>query len=156
MGFACQNPTFSREGHSRGVLRFLIRTVVTALALGVAVWAVPGLTLTPYADQTVIFIGAPTVEVVVSYLVVAAIFGLVNGIIGNAIRVMAFPIYILTLGLIALLVNGALLLIVHQVSLWLGFGLSVSSFSQGVWGALVLSITSWILGLFFRPLMGKR
>jgi len=138
------------------VLRFLIRTVVTALALGVAVWAVPGITMTPYADQTVIFIGAPTMEVVVSYLVVAAIFGLVNGIIGNAIRVMAFPLYILTLGLIALLVNGALLLIVHQVSLWLGFGLSVSSFSRGVIGALVLSITSWILGLFFRPLLIKR
>jgi len=92
----------------------------------------------------------------VSYLLVAAIFGLVNGIIGNAIRVMAFPLYILTLGLIALLVNGALLLIVHQVSLWLGFGLSVSGFSQGVIGALVLSITSWILGLFFRPLLMKR
>jgi putative membrane protein len=138
------------------VLRFLLRTVVTAIALGVAVWAVPGLTLTPYADQTVIFIGAPTMEVVVSYLVIAAVFGLVNAIIGNIIRVVAFPLYILTLGLIALVVNGALLWIVHYISDWLGFGLGVESFSQGVLGALVLSLTSWFIGLFFKPLLRKR
>jgi putative membrane protein len=117
---------------------------------------VPGLTLTPYADQTVIFIGAPTMEVVVSYLVIAAVFGLVNAIIGNIIRVVAFPLYILTLGLIALVVNGALLWIVHYISDWLGFGLGVESFSQGVLGALVLSLTSWFIGLFFKPLLRKR
>ena len=133
-----------------------MRTLVTAIALGVAVWAVPGLTLEPYADNTVVFIGAPSVEVVVSYLVVAAVFGLVNAIIGNAIRIVAFPLYILTLGLIALVVNGVLLLIVHQVSNWLGFGLEVASFGAGVLGALVLSLTSWLIGLFFKPLLGKR
>ena len=63
--------------------------------------------------------------------------------IGNTIRVVAFPIYILTLGLIALLVNALMLLIVNQVSLWLGFGLNVDGLSAGVLGALVLSITSW-------------
>ena len=106
------------------VLQILIRIVVTAVALGVAVWAVPGLEMVPYADETQIFVGAPTVEVVVSYLIVAAIFGVVNAIVGNAIRIVAFPLYILTLGLLALVVNGALLLLVQQVSLWLGFGLT--------------------------------
>lgn len=138
------------------MLRFLIRTLVTAIALGVAVWAVPGLNLEPYADETIVFIGAPSVEVVLSYLVVAAVFGLVNAIIGNFIRVVAFPLYILTLGLIALLVNGLLLLIVHQVSLWLGFGLEVADLGAGVLGALVLSLTSWLIGLFFKPLLRKR
>lgn len=138
------------------MLRFLLRTLITALALGVAVWAVPGLTMTPYADHTVVFIGAPSLEVVLSYLAIAAIFGLVNAIIGNTIRVVAFPLYILTLGLIALVVNGGLLLLVHQLSEALGFGLSVSSFGQGVLGAFVLSMASWIIGLFFRPLLAKR
>ena len=143
------------EGHSGVVLRILIRIVVTAVALGVAVWAVPGLEMVPYADETQIFVGAPTVEVVVSYLIVAAIFGVVNAIVGNAIRIVAFPLYILTLGLLALVVNGALLLLVQQVSLWLGFGLTVASFGTGVVGALVLSLTTWLIGLIFRPLLSR-
>lgn len=138
-------------------MTFVIRSVVTAFALGVSVWAVPGLTMTPYSEtKTVIFMGAPSLEVSLTYLLVAVVFGVVNAIIGNAIRIVAFPLYILTLGLIALLVNGFLLLIVHQVSAWIGFGLSVDGLSSGVLGALVLSLTSWLIGLFFRPLLAAR
>ena len=118
-------------------------------------WAVPGLDMVPYADSTQVFVGAPSVEVVLSYLMVAAIFGVVNAVVGNAIRIVAFPLYILTLGLLALVVNGALLLIVQQVSQWIGFGLSVDSFGTGVLGALVLSLTTWLIGLIFRPLLAK-
>ena len=123
-----------RAGHSGGVLRFFIRSVVTAIALGVAVWAVPGLSMTPYAESdTVIFIGAPTLELTLTYLLIAAVFGVVNAIVGNAIRIVAFPLYILTLGLIALVVNALMLLLVHQISDWIGFGLSVDGFGKGCW-----------------------
>lgn len=143
--------------HSGGVLRFAVRSIITAVALGVAVWAVPGLQMTPYSTaETQIFVGAPSLEVSLTYLLVAVVFGVVNAIIGNTIRVVAFPLYILTLGLIALLVNGLMLLIVHQVSQWLGFGLSVDGLSSGVLGALVLSLTSWLIGLFFRPLLKRQ
>jgi len=139
------------------VLRFVVRSIITAVALGVAVWAVPGLQMTPYSTaETQIFVGAPSLEVSLTYLLVAVVFGVVNAIIGNTIRVVAFPLYILTLGLIALLVNGLMLLIVHQVSQWLGFGLSVDGLSSGVLGALVLSLTSWLIGLFFRPLLKRQ
>lgn len=138
-------------------MKFLLRSIVTAIALGVAVWAVPGLSMTPYAEETTfIFVGAPSMELALSYLIVAVVFGLVNAIVGNTIRVVAFPLYILTLGLIALLVNGILLLIVNQVSEWIGFGLSVDGLASGVLGAIVLSVTSWLIGLFFRPLLTKR
>lgn len=138
-------------------MKFLLRSVVTAIALGVAVWAVPGLSMTPYAEETTfIFVGAPSMELALSYLIVAVVFGLVNAIVGNTIRVVAFPLYILTLGLIALLVNGVLLLIVNQLSEWIGFGLSVDGLGSGVLGAIVLSVTSWLIGLFFRPLLAKR
>lgn len=138
-------------------MKFLLRSIVTAVALGVAVWAVPGLSMTPYAEETTfIFVGAPSMELALSYLIVAVVFGLVNAIVGNTIRVVAFPLYILTLGLIALLVNGVLLLIVNQVSEWIGFGLSVDGLGSGVLGAIVLSVTSWLIGLFFRPLLAKR
>jgi putative membrane protein len=86
-----------------------------------------------------------------TYLLVAAIFGVVNTVIGNLVRIVAFPLYILTLGLVSLVVNGAMLLIVHAISEWFGFGLSVESFWWGVVGALVLSLSSWLIGLVFRP-----
>ncbi|MEY2900513.1 MAG: hypothetical protein RL247_679 [Actinomycetota bacterium] len=137
------------------MLRFLLRLVVNSLALAVAVWIVPGLTMVPYAEGEPVIAGGPSLELIVSYLFVAFIFGLINGIVGNAIRIVAFPLYVLTLGLIALVVNGLLLLLVTQVSEWLTFGLFVEDFYWGIVGALVLSLMSWVLGMILRPLVGR-
>ncbi len=95
---------------------------------------------------------APTV---LTYLLVALIFGLVNGIVGTVIRVVAFPLYILTLGLISLVVNGLLLLVVAWVSGLLGFGLTVDNLGWGIIGALVLAVLGWLVGLILRPLFGN-
>ena len=137
------------------MLRFLLRLLVNSLALAVAVWIVPGLTMVPYAEGEPVISGGPSLELIVSYLFVAFIFGLINGIVGNAIRIVAFPLYVLTLGLIALVVNGLLLLLVTQVSEWLTFGLFVEDFYWGIVGALVLSLMSWVLGMILRPLVGR-
>ena len=75
--------------------------------------------------------------------------------IGTAIRIVAFPLYILTLGLIALVVNGLLFLLVGWISSLLGFGLSVEGFWWGVLAALVMAIFNWIIGLILRPLAGR-
>ena len=128
--------------------RFLIKLIVNAAALGLTVLIVPGVDVNPYADDT----GA----VIVTYLLVALIFGLVNGIVGGVVRVVAFPLYILTLGLISLIVNGLLLLLVAWISGLFGFGLVVAGFLWGVLGALVLGIISWLLGLLVRPVTPKR
>ena len=135
------------------MLRFLVRLVVNSFALAIAVWIVPGLTMRAYAEGEPVVAGGPSLELILSYLLIALVFGLINGIVGNAIRIVAFPIYVITLGLIALVVNGLLLLLVNQISLWLGFGLFVEDFYWGVIGALVLSLSSWIIGLIFRPFM---
>ena len=87
-------------------------------------------------------------------LIVAVIFGLVNGIIGNFIRIVAFPLYILTLGLLALVVNSLLLLLVSWISDQIGFGLHVDGFWWGVLAAILLSIIAAILGAILRPLTG--
>lgn len=87
-------------------------------------------------------------------LIVAVIFGLVNGIIGNFIRIVAFPLYILTLGLLALVVNSLLLLLVSWISDQLGFGLHVNGFWWGVLAAVLLSIIAAILGAVLRPITG--
>jgi putative membrane protein len=135
------------------MLRFVVRAVITALALGIAVWLVPGLGMTAYGQDSSLFAGGLSFELALTYLLVAIIFGVVNTVIGNLIRIVAFPLYILTLGLVSLLVNGLMLVIVHQISSWLGFGLTVETFWWGVLGALVLSLSSWLIGVIFRPFM---
>ncbi|WP_349814801.1 phage holin family protein [Curtobacterium sp. MCJR17_043] len=55
---------------------------------------------------------AGPVETVLTYLLVAFVFGIVNAVVGTLIRIVAIPLYVLTLGLISFVVNGVLLLIV--------------------------------------------
>ncbi len=129
-------------------MRLIVRLLINALALWLTTFVVAGI-------HVVAFAPAGTFETVVTYLVVAAIFGLVNGIIGNFIRIVAFPIYILTLGLISLIVNGLLLLLVAWLSSLLGFGLVVDGFWVGVLAALVLSLIGWLIGIILRPLTKK-
>jgi putative membrane protein len=124
-------------------MRFLIKVLVVAFALWLTTLLVAGVHVVPYEETTL--------GTVLTYLLVAFIFGLVNAIVGTAIRIVAFPIYIITLGLISFIVNGLLLLIVDWISDLMGFGLQVDGFWWGVLGALVLGIFSWIIGLIVRP-----
>jgi putative membrane protein len=87
---------------------------------------------------------------------VAFVFGLVNAVIGTLIRIVAFPIYILTLGLISFIVNAILLLIVAGISDAFGFGLEVESFGWGIVGAFVLAVFAWLIGLFVRPVLNRQ
>jgi putative membrane protein len=128
--------------------RFLVSLVANAIALWLTTLIVSGVTLDPYQDDTL--------GTILSLLFVALIFGVVNGIVGSAIRIVAFPIYILTLGLISLIVNALLLLLASWISQLFGFGLSVESFWWAVLGALVLAILSAIINAILRPLAGRK
>ncbi len=128
--------------------RFLVRLVINAVALWLTTLIVSGIQVVSYEPND-------TFATVLTFLIVALIFGVVNGIIGNAIRIVAFPLYILTLGLLALIVNGFLLLIVAWISDLIGFGLHVDGFWWGVLGAIVLGIISWLLGIILRPIAGE-
>lgn len=129
-------------------MTFVLRILINALALWLTTLLVTGVKVVPFAP-------GGTLEFVLTLLLVALIFGIVNGIIGNFIRIVAFPLYILTLGLIALVVNGLLLLLVAWLTSFLEFGLVVESFWWGVLGALVLGLISWLIGILLRPLMKK-
>ena len=129
-------------------MRLVVRLLINAIALWLTTLIVTGVKVDPFEP-------GGTLETVLTYLLLAVIFGVVNGIIGNLIRVVAFPLYVLTLGLIALLVNGLLLLIVSWISGLIGFGLVVDGFWWGVLGALVLGIISWLIGTLLRPVIGK-
>ena len=94
--------------------RFLVSLVANAIALWLTTLIVAGVKIDPLGD-------GGTVATIVTYLIVALVFGIVNGLIGTIIRVVAFPLYILTLGIISLFVNALLLWLVAVVTGWFGF-----------------------------------
>ncbi|GAA4169143.1 phage holin family protein [Gryllotalpicola koreensis] len=127
-------------------MRFVVKLLINAFALWLTTLIVAGVHVTAWKAGS-------GWALFWTYIVLALVFGIVNGIVGTVLRIVAFPLYILTLGLFSLIVNGLLLLLVGWISEhWLHFGLTVDGFWWGVLGALVLAIISWIVGLIFRPL----
>jgi putative membrane protein len=130
--------------------RFLLSTVINAIALWVTTAVGIGVTLIANG-QPLTAGGGDLWGFVLTLVVTAAVFGLVNGTIGTVVRIIAFPLYILTLGILALVVNALLLIFVSWLSSLAGFGLHVDGFWSGFWGAIILGIISWLLGLLLRP-----
>ncbi|KQV25889.1 MULTISPECIES: phage holin family protein [unclassified Microcella] len=128
--------------------RFVVRLIINSVALWLTTLIVAGVSVESYAPDD-------TLATVLTYLLVGLIFGVVNAVIGNFIRIVAFPVYLLTLGLIALVVNALLLLLVAWISDLIGFGLSVDGFWWGVLGAVVLGLLSWLIGVLLRPIVGR-
>jgi putative membrane protein len=121
---------------------FIIGTVATAIALYILVEFIPGY-VTYEGD-------------IIGLLVIAAIFGVVNGLIGPIVRLLALPISFMTLGLVGFLINGGLLLLTALVADAFGFDFSVGGFPPdftldtivaAVVGAVLLSIITTIVGL---------
>jgi putative membrane protein len=83
------------------------------------------------------------------YVWVAALFGLVNAFIGTILKILTFPLTVLTLGISALLVNAALLGITASLSK----RLTIHGFWTAIWAALIISIVSAILN---RVLIDRR
>jgi putative membrane protein len=123
-------------------MRTVIRVLVNAFALWITTLIVGGsgdhgVWIVPISDDDY--------SPLITLLLVALVFGLVNGTLGRLVRIVSIPLYILTLGLFALIVNGFLLWVVAWLSGLAGFGLAVGGFWWGVLAALVLSILSGIL-----------
>ena len=136
------------------MIRFLLGTVINAAALWLTTLIVPAIKLAPYG-------GADLWQTVGSFLLVGAIFGLVNAVIAPVIKVLAFPLYILTFGLISFFINGALLLFVAWLSRLIGSpifsidgftneGLTIESLGWAILGAIVMSIASFIARAVFK------
>lgn len=123
-------------------MRTLIRVLVNAFALWLTTLIVGG---SGNHGVWIDPINADGSGQVLTLVLVALVFGLVNGTLGKVVRFVSIPLYILTLGLFGLIVNGLLLAVVAWLSDLAGFGLRLDGFWWGVLAALVLSILSGIL-----------
>lgn len=106
--------------------RLLIRWLVLAVAIALAVKVVPGVHLHSGL--------APL-------LGVALVFGVINLVIGTVVRVVSLPIRILTIGLFSVVVNAALLELTAQADTVL----TLDSFGVAILASLVISIVSTVL-----------
>ncbi|MET4637387.1 phage holin family protein [Mycetocola sp. 2940] len=129
--------------------RFLLSVVINAVAIWLTTFIVTGVHVTPYPP-------GDTLAVVLTYLLIAVLFAIVNTVVGTFIRIVAFPLYLLTLGLISFFVNGLLLLLVAWIMSPLDFGLRIDGFWWAVLGALVISILNGIFSLLLRPQLKER
>jgi putative membrane protein len=125
---------FEREN---GRMGFLIRWLINAVALWVTTKIVSGIEVTT----------ANLGKQVLTFLVVALLFGLVNAVIKPIVKVIGCVFYILTLGLISFVVNALLFLLVDWLAGLFNLPFSIDGFWPAFWGAIVMGVVSWVLSL---------
>lgn len=118
------------------LVRFIIWVLVNALALGAAVWLVGGITLTGQEQDQLL-----------TLVVVALIFGVINTIIAPVIKLISLPFIILTLGLLLVVINALMLLLTSAIAGAIGLGFHVNGFWPAVFGAIIISVATWVLNV---------
>jgi putative membrane protein len=118
-------------------MRFIVRTVASALALAVAAAVIQGIAVTSdnRGDQILTLLG------------VAVIFGLINAIVRPIVRLITLPLFVLTLGLFTFVVNALMLLLTSWVSDRLDLPFEVDGFWAAFFGALVISVVSFVINV---------
>jgi len=113
-------------------MSFLVRTLINAAALWVAVRLVGGIT---YEGGWLPFFG------------VAVVFGVLNTIIGRIAKILTLPLIVVTFGVFLIVINALMLWLTSALAGTLGIGFHVSGFWAAFWGALIVSIVSTILSV---------
>lgn len=119
----------------RGII---IKIFVNAVAIWVATLFVPGVAID----------AKDTAHEVLSFAVVGALFGVVNTIIKPIVVMLTLPAYILTLGLMAFVVNALMLKLVDWLSGGLGISFDSGAFFWSTIGAaIIVTLVSMVLNV---------
>ncbi|PCG83493.1 hypothetical protein CIB93_24375 [Streptomyces sp. WZ.A104] len=116
---------------------FVVKTIANAGALAVAIWLLGNITLE----------GGSTGRKILTLILVALIFGLVNFLVKPVVQLLTFPLFILTLGLITLVVNALMLMLTSWLADVLDLSFNVDGFWTAVLGGLIISVVSWALNV---------
>ena len=115
--------------------KFILRWVINAIALYVAVYLVPGVNLQGGW---------------VSIIWLALIFGLINAFLRPLLKLLTCPLIVLTLGLFTLLINTFLFWLTSQVGQAFGIGFTIDGFWPAFLGGLVVTVVSVIMSLILK------
>lgn len=115
--------------------KFILRWLVNAIALFLAVYLVPGVNLEGGW---------------VSILWLALIFGLINAFLRPLLTLLTCPLIALTLGLFTLLINTFLFWLTSQVGQAFGIGFTIEGFWPAFLGGLVVTVVSVVMSLILK------
>jgi putative membrane protein len=118
-----------------GIKQFIFRWAATTVSVMVASSVIHGIRY----DTVAALIGA------------SLLLGILNAFVRPILLILSAPVILLTLGFFILVLNGFLLLLVPSVVV----GFHVGGFWSAFWGAIVISIVSWVLSAFFRGSDGR-
>ena len=112
-------------------MRWLARLFLNGIAIIVATYLIPGL----------------QVDGPVSALIAGAILGIVNVLLRPVLFVLTLPFTLITLGLFIFVINALCL----ALTAWLVPGFTITGFWSAFFGALLVTIVSWILNGVLVP-----
>jgi putative membrane protein len=119
-------------------MKLIIRWAISALALFVAAWLVPGIRVDDSRGWLV-------------YAAMAVILGLVNAIIRPILKLLTCPLILLTLGLFTLVINAVTLLLSSALANQVfGMGFYVDGFWPAFWGSIIVSAVSIVLNVVVK------
>jgi putative membrane protein len=117
------------------MVAFVIRWVVTTLAVLVAAHLIPGINYEGWGT----LLGA------------SLLLGIINAFVRPILLLLSLPFIIVTMGLFIFVINALLLLLVSKIIP----AFQVAGFWSAFFGAIVVSLVSWILSSFFRGSDGR-
>ncbi|MEV0645015.1 phage holin family protein [Phytomonospora sp. NPDC050363] len=132
------------------VLKKLLILLLKIAATAVSIWIA-----TLLIDE-ITFGDGPVIEQIGTLLAVAIIFGLVNAIIKPIVKTVGCAFYVLTLGLLALVVNALLFLLTSLIAEWLDIPFKVEGFWAALLGALIVGLVNWGLNLVIPDKKAKK
>ncbi|MYD71263.1 MAG: phage holin family protein [Acidobacteria bacterium] len=107
---------------------FFLHWLTTGIALGVAAWILPGVTITSLP----------------ALAVAALVLGLVNSVVRPVLLILTLPLTVMTLGVFYLVVNG----VAFALAAWIVPSFQVASFFWAVAGAVLVGLMSMFIGSF--------
>lgn len=137
---------------------FIVRVIISGLALWVASWILPGLDISTSATTEAVAKsgvnqGTDAVGVILAYLFIGLIFGVVNAFVRPVVSFLSLPITILTLGLFTIVINAAMLYLTSWISGYTPVHFTIDSF---FWTAVLAAIIITIISLVADRIPGAR
>lgn len=119
---------------------FIARLIATMAGLWVTTLLVPSISITSTTAS----------ETVIAFAVIAFVSTLVNSIIKPVVETLAFPLYLLTFGLFALVTNSLLFALTGWLSTSLGIPMTTGGFLSCLAGAVITSVVTSVVSGFLR------
>lgn len=124
-------------------MKLFARILITAIAVAVAIWLVPGISPLGANAWTAI-------------IVAALILAVLDTFVKPLVEALSCGAVVLTFGLFLLVINALMLLLGSWISQQLGTGFVVDGFWPAFWGGIIISVVSWMLGMFISDDGGKK